>query len=127
MSYELAGFGDRFIAIIIDGIILAIVAGILGGILGSFILGNTGSFIIGIAYNWYFWTRKNGQTPGKSVMNIRVIKTDGAPLSDADAVIRYVGYYVSGFILMLGFIWALFDSNTQGWHDKIASTYVVKD
>ena len=127
MQYELAGFGQRFFAIFIDGIILAIIGGVLGGILGNTATGSFGSFVIGVAYYWYFWTRNNGQTPGKSVVNIRVIKTDGAPLSDADAVIRYVGYYVSGFILLLGFIWALFDSNSQGWHDKLASTYVIKD
>jgi uncharacterized RDD family membrane protein YckC len=26
----------------------------------------------------------------------------------------------------IGWVWALFDDNRQGWHDKIAETYVVK-
>jgi len=124
VTYELADVGTRFIAIIIDGIILGIITAVLQGIAGS--TGYGISFLVGIAYNWYFWTRSNGQTPGKQAMKIRVIKTDGSPMSDMDAVLRYIGYYISGFFFALGYIWALFDENRQGWHDKIANTYVVK-
>jgi uncharacterized RDD family membrane protein YckC len=124
VSYELADTGTRLIALIIDGIILAVVGGILVGA-GRGVGGGL-TFIIGIAYNWYFWTRNNGQTPGKMLMNIRVIKTDGTPIKDMDAVLRYVGYYINSFIIGLGWLWALADSNKQGWHDKIANTYVVK-
>jgi uncharacterized RDD family membrane protein YckC len=125
VTYELADVGTRLIAIIIDGIILGVIGGVLYGIFN----GTTGSglsFLVGIAYNWYFWTRQNGQTPGKSVMKIRVIKTDGGPISDGDAILRYIGYYISGFVLALGYLWAIWDENHQGWHDKIANTYVVK-
>jgi uncharacterized RDD family membrane protein YckC len=123
-TFELADVGTRFIAIFIDGIIL----GIIGWILAA-IVGNTGyglGFLVGVAYSWYFWTRSNGQTPGKQLMKIRVIKADGTPISDVDAILRYVGYYVSGFFFALGYLWAIWDENHQGWHDKIAKTYVVK-
>jgi hypothetical protein len=40
-------------------------------------------------------------------------------------VLRYVGYLVSGIVMSLGFIWILFDRKRQGWHDKLARTYVV--
>jgi uncharacterized RDD family membrane protein YckC len=30
------------------------------------------------------------------------------------------------FGIPIGFIWAAFDKNKQGWHDKMAGTYVVK-
>ena len=59
-------------------------------------------------------------------MGLRVIKTDGTQISDADAVLRYVGYLINSPILMMGWIWAAIDDSNQGWHDKIASTYVVK-
>ena len=124
-TYELADISERFIALLIDGIIVSIVGGVIGvggaGFGGGSVLG----FIVGVGYQWYFLTQQNGQTPGKMMMNLRVIKTDGTPISDAEAVLRYVGYYINN-IFMLGWIWALFDSNNQGWHDKIASTYVVK-
>lgn len=125
MNYELAGFGQRFVALLIDVIILGVVNGIITGIFGQ-ALGGALGLAIGVGYYWYFWTRNHGQTPGKSAMSIRVIKVDGSELNDADAIIRYVGYIISSFVLLLGFFWVLFDSESQGWHDKIASTYVVK-
>jgi hypothetical protein len=42
------------------------------------------------------------------------------------ALVRYFGYFVSGIVLSLGFLWATFDSRRQGWHDKIARTYVIE-
>ena len=119
-NYTLASVGNRFIALVIDYFILLIIFAILreaGGII---------SFIVGAGYNWYFLTRNNGQTLGKQMMNVRVIKVDGSPLTDADAIIRYVGYYINTAVLFLGWIWAFFDENNQGWHDKIAQTYVVQ-
>jgi len=126
-TYQLADIGERFIALIIDSLILGMVGGMIGAGGGNLIFGGSFvGFILGAAYQWYFLTRQNGQTPGKMVMNLRVVKTDGAPISDAEAVLRYVGYLINSPILMLGWIWALIDANNQGWHDKIASTYVVK-
>jgi uncharacterized RDD family membrane protein YckC len=125
--YELADIGERFIALIIDTIIVSIVGGIIGAGGGSpFGGGGAISFLLGAGYQWYFLTQQYGQTPGKMAMNIRVIKTDGTPISDGDAVIRYIGYLVNSPILMLGWIWAFIDKNNQGWHDKLANTYVVK-
>ena len=60
------------------------------------------------------------------MLNIRVIRTDGSDLSISQALIRYVGFVISAICLLIGLIWAAFDANKQGWHDKIAGTYVVK-
>jgi uncharacterized RDD family membrane protein YckC len=42
------------------------------------------------------------------------------------AIGRFVGYAISGIALDIGFIWVAFDARKQGWHDKIASTFVVR-
>lgn len=122
-NYVLAEIGARFIALLIDGTILFVIGRI------SILLvrepGAGAGFFIGLVYYWFFLTHNQGQTPGKAVMKIRVIKVDGSPISDSDALLRYVGYLVNTFFL-IGWIWALFDANRQGWHDKIAHTYVVK-
>jgi uncharacterized RDD family membrane protein YckC len=55
-----------------------------------------------------------------------VVRTDGSNLDIGQALIRYVGFVISGICLGIGFIWAAFDPNKQGWHDKIAGTYVIK-
>jgi len=126
-TYELADIGDRAIALAIDTILVSIVGSIIGVGGGAALFGGSlASFILGVAYQWYFLTQQNGQTPGKMFMKLQVIKTDGTKISDADAVLRYVGYLINSPILLLGWIWATIDDNKQGWHDKIASTYVVK-
>lgn len=123
-SYELAEFGPRIIAAIIDGLVLGVIGGLLSPSAGY--AGWGLGFLVQIAYQWYFLTRQDGQTPGKRIMNLKVIKVDGSPLTDSDAIIRTVGYYINSAILMIGWLIALFDSNRQGLHDKLASTYVVK-
>ncbi len=126
-SIQLAGIMSRFGASLIDGILVGVVTGALVLILSQvgMSLGQGISFLLPIIYYWYFWTRRDGQTPGKSLCGIRVIKADGAAISDANALIRAIGYHISALFLGLGFIWAIFDSNNQTWHDKMAGTYVV--
>jgi uncharacterized RDD family membrane protein YckC len=131
IKMEKIGFGPRFVAMIIDGIILVVVNAIIGAIFAIpqdatiACIGSLVSFVIGLGYFLYFWTT-SGQTPGKMVMKIKVVATDGSKLTVTKAILRYVGYLVSFAVVFLGFIWVLFDADKQGWHDKIAGTYVVK-
>ena len=131
-TYELAGIFARLAALIID--IFLVVILLLAVLFAVELIGGGGSasiiqalgFAVPVAYHWYFWTRRDGQTPGKFALSIRVIKADGTSLSDTDAVIRAIGYNVSSFIFGLGYLWAIFDKKNQTWHDKLARTYVVR-
>jgi uncharacterized RDD family membrane protein YckC len=123
-TYKLADNGTRFMALIIDSILVGIVAGALGAG-GRWFLGGSISFLVGVGYHWLFLTRNNGQTPGKMLMGIKVIKSDGTELTGIDAVLRYLGYYINTAVFFLGWIWAFIDPQQQGWHDKIARTFVV--
>jgi uncharacterized RDD family membrane protein YckC len=68
-----------------------------------------------------------GATLGRRLVGIRVVDADtGEPLKPGQALIRYVGYIISGLPIFIGFIWAAFDSRKQGWMDKLAGTQVVK-
>ena len=137
------GFLIRLVAYIIDAIILAIDQGILMAIFGlsSFMTQSGGGSqvsigalqIIGfililvwdIGYFVYFWS-SSGQTPGKMIMGIKVVSVDGGPVSVGKAIVRLIGYAISGIVIYLGFLWIIWDKEKQGWHDKIAGTYVVK-
>lgn len=126
---EKIGFGVRVVAFVIDGIALGIVSSILNSILfgGDAVRGNGLNTLVGLAYVLYFWSSYgHGQTVGNRIMKIRVVKTDGSELTLMDAFIRYVGLIISCLAIFIGVIWVAFDANKQGWHDKIASTYVVK-
>jgi uncharacterized RDD family membrane protein YckC len=131
VTYELASVGARFVALIIDSIILLIVSVFTGLCVLTLIPSDSFATAFGLAlnigYNWYFIARRGGQTPGKSAMGIQVIKADGSAITDTDALIRAVGSYVSSIVLLLGYVWAFFDANNQTWHDKMANTYVVID
>lgn len=133
-----AGFWIRFLAFIIDTLlIVALVVPIL------FIFFDPGElerteFTFTPAYFFLdyvipavafitFWIYKSSD-PGKMVFGIKIIdeKTGGKP-SNGQMIGRYFGYYVSGILLMLGFIWIAFDKRKQGWHDKLAGTLVVRE
>ncbi|MFT7404299.1 MAG: putative RDD family membrane protein YckC [Zhongshania sp.] len=74
-----------------------------------------------------FWVYKSA-TPGKLILKLRIVdaKTGEKP-STAQWLLRYLGYYLSAVVFMLGFIWVGFDRRKQGWHDKIARTVVISD
>jgi uncharacterized RDD family membrane protein YckC len=126
-TYELAGLTERALALLVDTIIVGVITSAIGFGSGNwFIGGGVFGVLIGGGYQWYFLTRQNGQTIGKMIFDLRVIKTDGTPIADVDAVFRYFGYLINSPLLMLGWILALVDDTRQGLHDKMADTYVVK-
>lgn len=129
---ELASVSARFAAFFIDGIIVGVIA-IVALLLIGLVFGDSAEFlmqfvalVLYVGFHKYFLTRRDGQTPGKSMLGIQVVKADGTSISNVDAVIRAIGYQVSSIFFALGFIWAIFDTNNQSWHDKIARTYVVR-
>ena len=125
-----AGWGTRALAIIIDAIGIGIIAGAVSSILGSGTASTQYqvlSILLQAAYFTYFWSAAGkGQTLGSRALNIRVVKTDGSYLDYGGAFLRYIGFVISCVAFFLGVIWAAFDAQKQGWHDKIAGTYVVK-
>ena len=71
-----------------------------------------------------YLTGNGGQTLGKRLLGIRVVKTDGSDVTYIGSFFRRIGYIVSG-IFLLGFLWVLVDRNRQGWHDKLVNTLVI--
>ncbi|NIV28846.1 MAG: hypothetical protein GWN58_04820 [Anaerolineae bacterium] len=81
------------------------------------------NLLVNIVYNVGFWTM-SGQTPGKRILGVRVMRKDGTRVRLGNALRRQIGYWISG-IFYLGFLWILFDNKRQGFHDKIAGTIVT--
>jgi uncharacterized RDD family membrane protein YckC len=130
-----AGFWIRFVAVMIDGVVLLMAQGILfgagwmlwgGGMnAGILVRGATSLFssLIGAGYSIVFhWIW--GQTLGKMALQIRVVSMDGGPLSFGQAVGRYFGTFLSGLILGIGFIMAGVRSDKRALHDLLAGTRV---
>ncbi|WP_269617692.1 RDD family protein [Zhongshania sp. BJYM1] len=72
-----------------------------------------------------FWIYKSA-TPGKLILTLAIVDAKtGAKPSVKQWIVRYLGYYLSAMVFMLGFIWVGLDRRKQGWHDKIAGTVVI--
>jgi uncharacterized RDD family membrane protein YckC len=124
-TYELASISARWFALFLDNFLLGLV-GMLIGLRAGLWTGGSTAIILSVLYNWYFLTQHNGQTPGKMLLGIRVIATNGDErISDINAILRTLGYTLNGIFLGLGWIAALLDRNKQGWHDKLGRTYVI--
>ena len=129
VTTEKAGWWTRFGAAFIDFVGLGIINAALTSILyaGDTTASSGLQTLLGVVYFVYFWSSYGkGQTVGMRALKIKVIKTDGSQLDLVGAFLRYIGLVISCIALFIGVIWAAFDANKQGWHDKIANTYVVK-
>jgi len=84
------------------------------------------TFAIGLFYNLYF-VGTRGATPGKKILNLRIIREDGIePVGYGKAFLRLLGYILSGMIFYIGFIMIAFTDRKRGLHDMVAGTNVIK-
>jgi len=122
-----AGFWSRLGAAIIDGLILGVPVNILVAVAPDAAVAIQLIFlIIGIAYYVLLEGGRKGQTVGKMALGIRVYDLRaGGPIGYGRAFIRYLGRYVSGLVILLGYLWMLWDREKQTWHDKFAGSVVV--
>ena len=68
-----------------------------------------------------------GGTLGQHVLGLRVVDAaSGARISVLQSIGRFFGYLLSIWVLCLGLIWVGVDTYKQGWHDKLAHTYVLR-
>ncbi|MBX6363302.1 MAG: RDD family protein [Gemmatimonadetes bacterium] len=110
--------------------------GPLVGIVDSF--ANAGDEIVrllkqaGLGFGWLglyftaFVALMRGQTPGKRILGIRIVRLDGRPMGWWASFERFGGYAASIVTGLGGFFQILWDKNRQGVHDKIAETVVVQ-
>ena len=116
-----ASFWRRFAGSFIDGLIIGVLPGMV------FRTGNANgiSFLIGLGYSvWMLGTY--GQTVGMMILKIKILKENGSKVSYQDAILRYFAAILSAIVLFLGYLWMIWDSKKQTWHDHIAKTVVVK-
>jgi len=121
---EYAGFWRRFVAILIDGILLGIIGAILTSQMDDSTAG-TVSALIGWLYYAGMESSSRQATIGKSLMGIYVVGLDGQRISFLRATGRYFAKILSALIFMIGYIMAAFTARKQALHDIIASTLVL--
>lgn len=140
--------GRRIVAYLIDSVIAGVLIFLLGYVIGAVFAPNYRmdyyeyafqvnrlnqiALIVGSIAVYVYWigftVAWNGQTPGKRAMKLRIVKKNGSPFTVTDGLVRYlIGYTLSSVVFGLGFIWAIFDSRRETWHDKLSKTMVIAD
>jgi uncharacterized RDD family membrane protein YckC len=67
-----------------------------------------------------------GQTPGKKVMKIRLVReADGQVIGFGSAFVRRLAHILDSFLCYLGFLWPIWDAKSQTFADKVMNTVVV--
>jgi uncharacterized RDD family membrane protein YckC len=118
------GFWIRVAAVLIDSILILILLALLGRIFGG--AGFLVAYLFSLLY-YVLLTTIQGQTLGKMALGIQVVDAQGNIPSLGTVLLReVVGKLISGLALNLGYAWAGWDQQKRGWHDHIASTYVIR-
>lgn len=147
-GYEVAGIGSRFLAALVDTLLILLLLAIANFVL--FIIGSAagglesassraaawfiaalGLVSFGVLWGYYiffelFWS---GQSPGKRLVGLRVIRSDGSPIGLVESVVRNLIRIVDFLPLYYGIgVIAMFISRrAQRLGDLAASTLVVYD
>lgn len=121
-TLTLASIGKRFVAALIDGLIMIIPGLVLGWI-------PVAGPILALVIEWLYFAKMEeltGATLGKRWMKIQVVNADGQFQTFWQASLRYlIRNFISG-ILCIGYIVAFFTQNRQALHDLAAKTFVIE-
>jgi len=145
-DFVYAGFWWRFLAYLIDAIILSI-----GYWLVAFVFGFNGWLFLGADYKywaaagvtlvviysvlsfiapWLYYalmeSSKFQGTIGKWALKIRVVDEDGKKITFSRATGRYFAKILSSLTLGIGYIMVAFTERKQGLHDILARTIILK-
>jgi uncharacterized RDD family membrane protein YckC len=145
---QYGGFWLRFVAVFIDGIILGVVGAIIdiplqlvlvgtsamtdptlvfGRMMGVFSIMIVLNMAIGLVYESWFLVNKGGATPGKMVLSLEVVRTDGGRITWGLAIGRYFAKILSSWpTLWIGYIMAGLDDEKRALHDRICNTRVIR-
>jgi uncharacterized RDD family membrane protein YckC len=80
--------------------------------------------VLGLYFVWC-WHR-GGQTLPMKTWKLRLVSTDGEPVSLRQAALRYLLACLSLAGAGAGFVWAVFDRDRQFLHDRLAGTRIVR-
>lgn len=125
-AVEYMGFWIRLAAFLIDAILLTIISVLIQAALGDSFPVSLFNVAINLGYGVVMIAWR-GQTVGKMVVGIQVVDANGnIPGIGAVLLREIVGKFLSTIALFLGYLWVAWDKDKRGWHDHIASTYVVR-
>jgi uncharacterized RDD family membrane protein YckC len=156
--HVLASWGRRAVAYVVDGIIVGVIAALIivlitsaaggvgflggdatgyGGLVVGFLFSTLIATAVALLYSPLWMVRTNGQTLGKQLMGIRVIRPGGQQINFLYALLREVvvktflfaglgGSLTFGLVWLLDCLWPLWDDENRALHDMIVNSRVVR-
>ncbi|MEO7425898.1 MAG: RDD family protein [Fibrobacteria bacterium] len=139
-KFEYAGVGRRFLAVMLDGLILWFAFFLVGiasfailgrgsvsqGLAGLGGLAGSGLSLVITASYMIFFIGNMGATPGKMAMGIKVVRANGASLGIPLGAGRYLATYLSSLTIGIGYLIAFFDDERKTLHDRVCGTRVIR-
>lgn len=136
ISQTPASIGERLLALIIDYVLIVLYVISTATFLSEFKL-TTGFYVVffmcaiylpllGYSFLWEMFN--HGQSPGKMLMNIRVVKADGTTPGVSSYLLRWLLFIIDGPVTGgLGLLVVLITKNSQRLGDLAAGTMVIKE
>ncbi|KAB7529984.1 RDD family protein [Flagellimonas olearia] len=137
LDYKIVGIGERIVAFLIDGLILymyAFLVNLVSDALG-YIYEDTWTqrglaaliFLPAMFYSLLMHSLFNGQTVGKMLMKMRVVRLDGTPVHWSNLLVRWMLRLVDIWIFLgsIGILSILFSEKRQRVGDAAAGTVVI--
>lgn len=131
-----AGLGSRFLAMMLDFVIVAGVAALIYRVVALALpraIGAavylTANFILTWGYNVWFESRYNGRTPGKRTLGLRVVDARGLPITPQQSLVRNVVRVLDAAPVGYGLaaIVSLIDRKRRRLGDLAADTLVIRE
>ena len=132
---EPAGAGSRFLATLIDFLLVSAIAGTVGTILVMALpsigmaVAITVNFVLTWGWHVFFETKKQGRTPGKRALKLRVIDARGLPVSLYQSLVRNIVRVLdfAPAFYGIGGIATLLSPSHRRLGDLVADTLVIRD
>ena len=158
----LAGWWRRAGAALLDGLVIGLIAGVLflilgivfaaaglfegesadpsngaiAAVIGTFFVVGLGFMVASLLYAPLMMSKTNGQTLGRMATGIRVVRTDGQPMTFGWSMLREVavkwlligtiaGSFTLGLAALLDYLWPLWDEENRALHDFVVQTRTV--
>jgi uncharacterized RDD family membrane protein YckC len=130
-SEEKASFGIRFLGHICDNIMMVVVT-FPFVILSSAVSGTASTasqaaqFLVSFAFLAH-WIGTQGGSPLRRKLGVYILdEKDGSYIGTQRAAVRIIMSWVSGLVLLLGYLSMLWNPQRQTWHDRVAKSVVVR-
>ena len=143
---ELAGYGERVGAAVVDFFVRAAIMIAVTLIVAAAAGGNDDAvtaallisvYLIAPLYAPLAMSRWDGQTVGHRAVNTRIVTRKGTPVTGGKAFVREFltkgvlvegigGLFTLGILPLVNYLWPLWDERNEALHDKMCDTRVVK-